>query len=104
MLGRHKATTAIQTEMPNVSRIIHNLRRRTRSKYSRICALMPASPEAVGVGCSFKDLPPNCWPISQKISDSTLLASYLPEIRYRTLLSKNINVLFSSSYGHVTRP
>src|SRR2546427_12797102 len=59
MLGRRRATTAIQTEMPKVSRIIHNLRRRARSKYSRICVLIPASLEAENAGCSFKGIPPD---------------------------------------------
>jgi hypothetical protein len=54
MLGRRMATTAMEIEMPKVSRIIHNLRRLARSRYSRTCVLMPASAEGVKVGCSFK--------------------------------------------------
>src|ERR1700687_3379954 len=98
MLGSRIATTAIQTEIPKVSRIIHNLRRRARSKYSRICTLIPASPDAVKAGCSFKDLPPSRCSLCQQISDTTLLASCLPELRGETLLPLNLNSPLSYTY------
>src|ERR1700674_5400839 len=98
MLGSRIATTAIQTEIPKVSRLIHNLRRRARSKYSRICTLIPASPEAVKAGCSFKDLPPSGCSLCQQISDTTLPASCLPEIRGGILLLSNLNSPLSYTY------
>src|SRR3984893_11449790 len=101
MLGSRIATTAIQTEIPRLSRIIHNLRRRARSKYSRICTLIPASPEAVKAGCSFKDLPPSGCSLCQQISDTTLPASCLPEIRGGILLLSNLNSPLSYAYRRV---
>src|ERR1700686_264185 len=98
MLGSRIATTAIQTEIPKVSRLIHNLRRRARSKYSRICTLIPASPEAVKAGCSFNDLPPSGCSLCQQISDTTLPASCLPEIRGGILLPSNLNSPLSYTY------
>lgn len=88
--------TAIQTEIPKVSRIIHHLRRRARS---RICTLIPASPEAAKAGCSFKDLPPSGCSLCQQISDTTLPASPLPEIRDEILLPSNLNSPLSYTYG-----
>src|SRR5437879_10486692 len=73
----------MQTEIPIVSRIIHNLRRRARSKYSRICVLIPESPEAVKAGCSFKNLPPSRRTLCQQISDtysSSKLSSREPKV------------------------
>src|SRR5260370_38874159 len=87
MLGSRTATTAIQTEIPKVSRIIHHLRRRARS---RICTI-PALAGAVKAGCSFKDLPPSGCSLCQQISDTTLPASCLPEIRGGILLPSNLN-------------
>src|SRR5207302_11353621 len=52
--GRRIATTAMQTEIPRQIRMIQDLRRRTRSKHSRICTLSAEPPEMVKTGCSFK--------------------------------------------------
>jgi hypothetical protein len=94
MLGSRIATTAIQTEIPRLSRIIHHLRRRARS---RICTI-PVLPEAVKAGSSFKDLPPSGCSLCQQISDSTLPASCLPEIRGGILLPSNLNSPLSYTY------
>src|SRR6266699_4115371 len=48
------ATTVMQTEIPRQMRRIQDLRRRTRSKYPRICTLSARSAELVKTGCSFK--------------------------------------------------
>src|SRR6266576_2785568 len=48
------ATTPMQTEIPRQMRRIQDLRRRTRSKYLRLCTLNALSAEWVKTGCSFK--------------------------------------------------
>src|SRR6266550_637479 len=48
------ATTVMQTEIPRQMRRIQDLRRRTRSKYPRICTLSARSAELIKTGCSFK--------------------------------------------------